>query len=186
MFCPSCGCRNDDGAKFCCSCGAAITPVNSDAHTNNPTFTTPQFNKQFGQNIAVSKNGIIAALSIIAACFMFLLTWLEDEWLGKFNFSRMISVSKNLGYFVDDAGVISVVMKLLMIAFIILAIITAVQAVIGKKNIFGIITGCLGVLMVAVFVVFLVELEIGLECIGMGAYIFLALSIVGIVFSCKK
>lgn len=49
MFCPSCGCRNDDGTKFCCGCGAPIAsfvkqpeaPVYTPVQPSEPPIYTP-------------------------------------------------------------------------------------------------------------------------------------------------
>ena len=40
MFCPKCGAQNPDGAKFCGSCGAAIS-ANAPAHATATPATPP-------------------------------------------------------------------------------------------------------------------------------------------------
>lgn len=40
MFCPKCGAKNPDGARFCSSCGANLN-IRQAQQVSDPTYRTP-------------------------------------------------------------------------------------------------------------------------------------------------
>ena len=72
MFCPKCGTENPDNAKFCGSCGSAMTVVNEPVQT----ITNP-FN-QNGNKPAVSRE---LKIGIIVASFFIPLIGIIMGWI---------------------------------------------------------------------------------------------------------
>lgn len=214
MFCPECGCRNDDNSKFCVSCGTplamffqpqtpAYTPneqpmyapaAQPETPTYNPapmryTPEAPAYNpapEVYSPNPAAkpkkSGNGIAAAISSIMTFFMFFLPWLSI-WAWSLSYIDMMDVSGDLGWILDEAETISAVLIICMIAFSVLAIITIVKGFKGRTSGCGIAAGIIGIIMVLALAI---AIEFELEYMGVGAYLFLASSIVLIILSSKK
>lgn len=195
MFCPECGCRNDDNSKFCVSCG---TPLAMFAQPDTPVYNTtpigytteaPAFNPApaaYAPAPAVkprkSGNGIAAAISAIITFLMFFLPWLS-VWGYSMSYFDMMDVSGDLGWIIDEADTVSAILIICMIAFFVLAIITIVKGFKGKTSGCGIAAGIIGICMVLALAI---AMEFELEYMGVGAYMFLASSIVILVLSCKK
>lgn len=195
MFCPKCGCRNDDNSKFCLSCGNPLAMfVQPEPYVNNTTpvgYTTetPAFYPTpdaYSHAPAVkpkkSGNGIAAAISSIITLLMFFLPWIS-VWGFSVNYFDMMDASGLLGEFVDEADTISAILIICMIAFSTLAIITIIKGFMGKTSGCGIAAGIIGICMVLALAI---GMEFELGYMGMGAFLFLVSSVVILVLSCKK
>ena len=177
MFCPKCGCRNDDSSKFCLGCGASLVMFVQSAPpkyapNEQPIYTsTVQPITLSVQPIApapytATPKAIGTAIVAIVALIMLCLPWIEPYWgltLNYFDFC--------LG---DKDG--SVIALIGLIAYGTLAIVSVITGFRGTKTGFGIAAGTLGIFMGAIM--FMVE-----GTVGYGVYLFLAANFLLIIMS---
>lgn len=162
MFCPRCGSRNDEDARFCLKCG---TPLAMFIKPETPVYTTPARPITPVPYTATPK-AIGTAIAAIVAVIMLFPPWLCSDWGLTLNYFDLCSSS-------GDSGTMALVG---LIAYGILAVVSVITGFIGTKTGFGIAAGTLGIFMGAIM--FIVE-----GTVGYGVYLFLVANFLLIIMS---
>lgn len=83
MFCPKCGAKNEDGTKFCSSCGAPLSDPGIGAAGNTDTTGAAGGTSSSAANkgLFIMAGGAVVVIALVAVvvCHLFFAPWQIDE-----------------------------------------------------------------------------------------------------------
>lgn len=131
MYCPNCGSRTDDGARFCSKCGTALPPAQGPRHATSVGAPPPA-----AVAIEASRGGTILALGILSVVLLGFILGIPAWVMGVSDLRKMKTGTMNpdqkgmtrAGMVLGIIGTFSVAVVAVAIILLVTATVVATRA----------------------------------------------------------